>query len=368
MQKESIFTWEAFLLGGCSILVCMSCWAFAEKSTSVYTMGQFAFFLAFAVNHPHFLSSYILLYGDFRKKVFSQVKYFWAGFIVPLVLFGTIAYGLQNQDSEVMAWVINSMFFFVGWHYIKQVFGCVIVTCARRKMYFNKFERYLLLGNLFTLWALSWTGSQVGGNSYEFYGIKYQGLNLPFWTLSFVRYAVAATGAALIVQGFRKYIYEGKVVNSSALAALLALYVWYLPVFSHPYFAYLIPLFHSLQYLVFVWSFKTNQVSAQIKEYKGTEMRKAWVYKFVGFFAWATVLGALSFEIIPNLLDQNFSFDNTALGNSTFLASFLLFINIHHYFIDNVIWKSQNEEIRSYLFAPTEIEQNFKNNEQRRAA
>src|SRR5262245_27399426 len=111
MQKESIFTWEAFLLGGCSILVCMACWAFAEKSTSVYTMGQFAFFLAFAVNHPHFLSSYVLLYGDFRKKVSSHFRYFWAGFIVPLALGGVIIYGLVEESAEMFTYVINSMFF-----------------------------------------------------------------------------------------------------------------------------------------------------------------------------------------------------------------------------------------------------------------
>ncbi len=352
MQKESFWTWEAFLLGGCSILVCLSCWAFAERSATLYTMGQLAFFLAFAVNHPHFLSSYCILYGDFRKKVFSNFKFFWAGFIVPLTLAGVIAYGLSVESQSIMAFVINTMFFFVGWHYIKQVFGCVIVTCARRKMYFSKPERYLLLSNLFTLWSLSWLGSQTGHSTFEFYGIKYSGLGLPSWTYALAQYSVAVTGLAVLVQGFRKYIQSGKVVNSSALAALAALYVWYLPVFSHPYFAYLIPLFHSLQYLVFVWSFKSNQVTDKIKNYKGEEMRRAWVFQFVGFFIVASMLGALSFEFIPVWLDSNFSFSNPGLGNSTYVASFLLFINIHHYFIDNVIWRSQNEEIRSYLFAP----------------
>jgi hypothetical protein len=29
-----------------------------------------------------------------------------------------------------------------------------------------------------------------------------------------------------------------------------------------------------------------------------------------------------------------------------------MWINIHHYFIDNVIWRRDNEDVRKYLFAP----------------
>jgi hypothetical protein len=232
-------------------------------------------------------------------------------------------------------------------------------------MYFSKAERYLLLTNLFSLWALSWLGSQVGEATFEFYGIKYRSMGLPLWLGPASQYFVAITGFAVIIQGFRKYISEGKVPNSSALAAIAALYVWYLPVFSHPYFAYLIPLFHSVQYMVFVWSFKHNQVSAKVKGLKGEEMRKEWVYKFVGFFVVAALLGALAFDFIPNWLDSQISFGDASLGTSTFLASFLLFINIHHYFIDNVIWRSQDEEIKSYLFAPAVDNENVSS---RRAA
>jgi hypothetical protein len=134
-QKDSIFSWEFMLMGGASIVVCLACWAFTDKSASVLTMSQLAFSLAFVMNHPHFLSSYVLLYKDFRKNILKKPKYFWAGIVSPLLLGGYLIYCLVAGNGEWMGQAVNAMFFLVGWHYVKQVFGCVIVTSVRRKMF-----------------------------------------------------------------------------------------------------------------------------------------------------------------------------------------------------------------------------------------
>jgi hypothetical protein len=31
---------------------------------------------------------------------------------------------------------------------------------------------------------------------------------------------------------------------------------------------------------------------------------------------------------------------------------FVVWINLHHYFIDNVIWRRDNDDVRRFLFAP----------------
>ncbi len=351
-QQDSFFSWEAFLLGGFSILVCLACWTFTDKGDSVNTISQLAFGLAFIVNHPHFLSSYCLLYRDFRKNIFQKFSYFWAAVLAPLTLAGGLFYALSTLQGFVLGYFVTTMYFLVGWHYTKQVFGCIIVTSARRKMYFSNFERQLLLANLFSIWALSFVRGNTGTFSGNFYGVTYSSLNFPP-QLTMIMYAsIALTGLAVLFFGIKKYIVQGQVLNSSAIAAYAALYVWYLPAFAHKSFAYLIPLFHSLQYLVFVWSFKTNQVEARTLHLKGSEKRAAWVQQFVSFMFVATFLGAISFEFLPNWLDSLKVLPDGFFGQTPFLASFLLFINIHHYFIDNVIWRSSNEEVKKYLFAP----------------
>lgn len=338
-------------MGGFSIAVCALCWMLSDKSSPVLTISQLAFSLAFVMNHPHFLSSYMLMYGDFKKSLFKKPRYFFAGVIAPAVLGGLLITAMIQQNGALMGHIINGMFFLVGWHYVKQVFGCVIVTSAQRKIYYKSFERRILLANLFCAWFMSWLKSHVGPASFNFYGITHYSLNLPAWTLQTDYYLVAITGMAVAWMHVQKYIREGVKPSPPGVMAFAALYVWYLPVMAHPGFSYLIPFFHSMQYLAFVWKMKKNQVAYDIRKFEGSQWRSEWVKEFGGFMAGAVILGAVFFEFLPKNLDSYGWIPSSAgLGSAPFLAAFLLFINIHHYFIDNAIWKSDNEVVKKFLF------------------
>ena len=349
-KNFSFITWESFWLGGFSIIMALCFWAFVDKSSSVYSISMLAFSLAFVVNHPHFLSSYLLLYSDHKQYLLKNIKYFWAGIIVPLILIGLLIYSYQSKSLQSMAWLITSMYFFVGWHYVKQIFGCIIVPNAQRKIYFSTFTRRLLLANLFGVWFMSWLRTQVGDQSFAFYGIPHKSVNLPAWTITANYIFIGLTLAALIVHLLREYIEKNFTPCASSITAFIAIYAWYIPAFSHPAYAYLIPFFHSLQYLFLVWILKKNQTQDAQKNMQGADSRRTWIIKFVGFFATATFLGALCFEFIPKYLDGSEAFNAKDFTTSFYLASFLLFINIHHYFIDNVIWRSQNSDVKKYLF------------------
>lgn len=351
VPTDGLWTWEVFLLGGGSILTCLACWAFSDKSMSVTTMSQLAFGLAFAVNHPHFLSSYVILYNDLGANIMRRPRYFWAAVVVPVLLAGYLFYALTSGRAQLIGHTVNTMYFLVGWHYVKQVFGCIIVTSARRRLFYKNWERRLMLGNLVALWSISFLQSQTSSPSFTFYGIVYSGLQLDPFFLQIAYAAVVISLMGVVGMHVRKYIYEGVQPTYGGMVAHAALYVWYLPAFSHPGYAYLIPFFHSLQYLVFVWSLKSNQVSDQIKDLAGPEARLGWITHFVGWGVAALVLGAMAFEFVPKSLDSQGLIHSSELGYSPVLVGFLLFINIHHYFIDNVIWRSNNELVKRYLFA-----------------
>jgi len=344
---------EVFFLGGASLITCAAFWLFSAKTASLFVVSQVAFGLAFAFNHPHFLSSYMLLYGDFRKNIMQSARYLWAAVIAPFVLGAGLIYCFATGNVTWIGHSLNLMFFLVGWHYVKQVFGCVIVTSARRKLYYSKWERRAILANLFCIWMVSFLQGQAGGTFFTFYGINYAALGIGRglipWALGFT----GATFAAVIYLHIRK----GVRPSPPAAAALASLYVWYLPVFAHPGFAYFIPLFHSMQYLTFVWSFKTNQVGDYLRTLKtDSEKRKIWMRDLLGYAAMAAMLGAMAFEFVPKFLDSRQILQNPALGTSPFVAAFLIFINVHHYFIDNVIWRSTNDQVKKYLFAPARVE------------
>lgn len=350
--NNSYLSWDVLLMGGISIIFCLGFWIFFDKSISVLTVSQTAATLAFIVNHPHFLSSYMLLYGDFRKKIKQSKRYFFAAIIAPGILAGVLISALMNKDQALMGHIITAMFFLVGWHYVKQIFGCVIVSSAQRKIYYKSWERRLMLTNLFSVWFMSFLGSHVVAGSFDFYGIVHHSLQLPPWTLQYTFWFVGFSAVLVAAMHVQKYVNEGTKPSAPAVTAYFALYAWYLPTLSHPGFAYLIPFFHSLQYLAFVWLLKKNQVGDQIKDLKDVEWRQAWVKNFGGFILGSLILGALFFEFIPKGIDGLDLGLKGTLGYAPILASFLLFINIHHYFIDNVIWRSDNEVVKKYLMQP----------------
>lgn len=350
--SNNYFSWDALTSGGLSIIFCFLMWAFFDRSASLLTISQLAFTMAFVVNHPHFLSSYVLLYHDFKKSIFTQPRYFFSAIIVPLVLILSLVIGLTNPQYFMMSHIITAMFVLVGWHYVKQVFGFVIVSSAQRKIFFSKNERSVLLINLFLIWLMSILVFHTGTSDFTFYGIKHYSLALPAWTLTVTYFLVAITFLMVIFQQVQKYAVTGIFPAPPAVSAFVAIYFWYLPVISHPGFAYFIPFFHSLQYLGFVLLLKKNQINDEVKPLSGKEQRELFIKKFMGFAGASLGLGALAFHFIPNGLDSLGLKMDSSLGSTPFLVSFLLFINIHHYFIDNTIWRSQNEVVKKYLFDP----------------
>lgn len=71
---------------------------------------------------------------------------------------------------------------------------------------------------------------------------------------------------------------------------------------------------------------------------------------FATFIILGFVIGALIFDNIPAALDNVIHYNNELYGSTWFLFMFWVFINIHHYFIDNVIWRKESREVKQYLF------------------
>jgi hypothetical protein len=67
------------------------------------------------------------------------------------------------------------------------------------------------------------------------------------------------------------------------------------------------------------------------------------------FLGLAICLGALGFYLIPNLLDNIVTYNAHLMGPELFMYMFVIFINVHHYFIDFAIWRKDNPDMK-YLF------------------
>lgn len=341
---------DHLLIGGASIIAFFIYWLFVDAASGKSGVAEAAFWLTFVINSPHFLSSYLLLYGSNRKLLFKKPSFIWAGFVAPALLIGILVYGAKTTNVHLLGLMAQGMYLSVGWHYVKQIFGTAVVASAIQKRYFGPVERNLILLNLYSIWGVSWVFSNIQKTSKTLDGLNYYTLALSPTLLTIAYVAVVVTLLAALFVGVRKYIDTGVRPATSALVSFAAIYFWFVPSLYHPHFAIMIPFFHSLQYMLFVVTLRKNQVASEALKLESAQRQRArFVWGFWGFIVLTVILGALSFEFIPNTLDRFAPFHAESLGKTFWLFSIAIFINIHHYFIDNVIWRGDNELLKKHL-------------------
>ena len=105
---------------------------------------------------------------------------------------------------------------------------------------------------------------------------------------------------------------------------------------------------------MFTWRYQLNKVSSEVivEETTPALPSRPIAIRFAKFVATAIVLGWVGFIGLPVVFEIGLSPDPAVWGPSVFVFIFMMWINIHHYFIDNVIWRRDNEDVRKYLFAP----------------
>jgi hypothetical protein len=342
---------DVLMIGGASIALFALSYFGVDKNGDTTQISWAAFYLAFAVNNPHFMASYLLLYRDKRRELLTNPRFFWAAILAPTLIAGYMAGCIFLKSPKYLSYAVNFMYFTVGWHYIKQIYGTVVVTAARRGYFFSLNESRLLKANLFPVWFMSLINGNLGVRELLHYGVGYHTFDLPQWLIP-VNYgllAISLTVVATVV--YRKWLATGKLPGWPAVASFAAIYVWYLPTFYHAVFWYLIPFFHSLQYLLFVIALKRNQYLAEAEASTSDAIgqRTFFARHILGFAAAVLVLGFLTFDGIPFMLDHVLPYDRTLFGPQLSMFVFITFINIHHYFIDNVIWRRDNPALKMFL-------------------
>jgi hypothetical protein len=137
---------------------------------------------------------------------------------------------------------------------------------------------------------------------------------------------------------YQNYI-QSKVWPTRNIAiSWIAFHIWWIPILRQQEFYFLIvPFFHSLQYLPFAFKMET---------FKNQNLNP---WRQVFFLASLILVGVATFELIPEALDKVLRTDVNELP-MFFTIAFVVFINVHHFFIDSVIWRSDQRDVKSGLF------------------
>ncbi|KAA3449332.1 hypothetical protein C7I87_18155 [Mesorhizobium sp. SARCC-RB16n] len=321
-------------------------------------------FLAYLINYPHFAHSYQLFYRNFGRKLRGdgyegnlQIRYIFAGIVVPLLMGAFFAYGSITANARLLGNATNAMFFFVGWHYVKQGYGMLMVDAVLKRRFFTDPDKKILLINSYAVWLFAWLQTNTAVSQGKYLGLEYYTFATPAWLNAIALSAAAASTAATAVMLINRWSRNGgSLPYNGVIAYTASLYLWILIVRTNPLWLLVVPALHSLQYLAVVWRYQSNVErdgrDADRVPPSGilSVLGPAYRVRLLEFISAGLLLGGLAFWLIPTALTALIPYDQEVLGSSLFFFIVLIFINVHHYFLDNVMWRRGNPEVSKYLF------------------
>lgn len=336
-------TLEFALTGGGTVVLLPVFYLFRTLvglDASELAVGFTAFYAAYVVNDPHFSVTYFLFYKDVRQRA-RGIRFVVAGFVVPLALVACSAFAIATRSADMLGAMVQVMFLLVGWHYAKQGFGVLTVLCARRSVFFAPRERAIVLFHCYAAWAFAWANPSSKAGVFEEKGVVYDALAHPRWLELATGAVLAVSTLAFVVVLWRK---RNVLPWAPVLSFVVTIWAWTIFTTFDPLLRYVIPALHSIQYFYFVWLMRRNEAAAH--EGPPHFGRPASV-KLAGLAISALLLGWFLFRGLPSFLDAAFvrrPVDD--LGETPFFAAFFVAVNIHHYFMDYVIWRRDNPDTR----------------------
>jgi hypothetical protein len=351
---------EFLLVGGATPLLFGLSWLLQRTvglDAGDLAFGFVFFYGAHLVNDPHFAVTYLLFYEGAWGRSFGpdvprlqRARYLAAGLLVPVGLVVWAATALAARSATSLGLLIQLMFLLVGWHYVKQGFGVLTVLAARRGVRLLPRERLALLAHGYAGWAYAWASPYDPGKEVEEKGVVYTTIAHPRWLEGLTHAVFLASAAVLLVVLAQKWRREGRLPILTPLVAFLcSVWIWSIYSSIDPLVVYAIPALHSLQYLYFVWLLKGNEA----RERQGPPWFERSAPVRIGVLALsALALGWLLFHGAPSALDELLVPRRsrfTDMGATPYFAALFAVVNIHHYFMDFVIWRRDNPRTRYLL-------------------
>ena len=349
---------DFLLLGGSSLLILPLMLALpVDRYLGIVAFSAIA--LSNVINHPHFAHLYQLFYRNFGRKISGddlpaemRVRYIVAGIVVPVLLVAFLLTAALTGSVRLVGLGGNIMALFVGWHYVKQGYGMLMVDAALKRRFFSDSEKKALLVNAYTVWGSAWLYLNHAAADTKLWDISYYTFAVPGWLLTVAALLVTSTSAATAYTLWKKYRSGKQLPWIGVSAYVITLYLWVLFVTMNPLWLLVVPALHSLQYLAVVYRFQTN-----VEKAKPVPAGNTWTAAFASYrvrltlFAMTGLLvGAALFWGIPMQLDQMTTFSDKLFGPTLFLFICWVTINVHHYFMDSVMWRRENPETKLHLF------------------
>jgi hypothetical protein len=329
---------DFLLVGGLSLIVFVPLLLSGSTDLLLVSAGVQAF-IATAINMPHFMASYRLVYGS-RDMI---LRHKWAAIYVPAILIAYIAVALWDaQHSPALVIVLVAVASaYLAWHYTGQVWGMMASFAHLAGARFEPVERFLIRTGLRILlaWHVTW---------FLYTQLRNGAVVRPLYLLVSAGTVVAFILGLIGILLVRRRI--GRFPPARALTAWLAIFVWYAAMARDPRALFWVQIAHALQYLAFPVRVEMNRTTRAA----AASPRRVALH-MLGYSATLLTVSVVVAQLVPM---SAMGVIGNVFGEQPGRAApilLLMFINIHHYFTDGAIWKISNPEVRRELFAHVKI-------------
>ena len=319
----------------------------AFGSDAVPLAGTLAGMLVYVVNFPHFAATNYRLYHN--KENIRQ--YPITAIVIPWIVLAAMIGSFFSPDRIAVAFLM----IFLLWspyHFSGQTLGITLIYARRAGFFVDKWERFTLSNVIYASFLyMTARGEAISAASDLIlppeYSIERYRLGLPMWVSQVILSWLVINALAFLALVIIWCRQNKRILPPIVLLPVITQIVWFIPGSYCKSFYMFVPMFHSLQYLLIAWSL---QLKEKMDLQKITPSVNYVVRESARWGAINLGLGYVLFSAIPFVLHyvmkNAFDLDYQPIF---VLGIVIAGVQVHHFFVDGVIWKLKKKTVASPL-------------------
>lgn len=336
---------DFLLIGGLSIIHFALIMAFKEQisSNTLLWLASFAAPLTWVLNHPHFAATSWRLY---RSRE-DQKQFPFTAYVLPVIMVALCGIALLHPE-DFGPWYVKIYLLWSPYHFSAQTLGVTLLYARRTGFTFTGKQMRLLSWFIFATFIVPNLIAEFAPTGPRYYNIITPSFHLPApmmagYTLPQILqsglFLMGLMVAVMLVKAARE---QGRRLPPLMVCLLPATQlVWFVLGSGVTGFTEYVPAYHSLQYLLITWLLELRL--------RQTDRSAAPSRLFVvrSTLRWAAAIiagGILLFWGLPQA-----AYHGLGVDIATSMALTSVAVQMHHFFVDGVIWKLKNPAVGSPL-------------------
>jgi len=325
---------DSLVIGGVSLLTYVVVRAFQSRM-SMETVYATSAALLVVVNWPHFSATVHRLY----HSTSNIAQYPLTAIAVPLVILGGV-WASFAQPEAVAPYFVKLYLIWSPYHFSGQTLGITLLYARRAGIRFSRPERLAIAAFIFGTFIFPLVRFETGRGDQAYFGVPYPTWGLPGWTRQAAGTWLAICAVAFVAI-FIRWKRQGRALPPLIVfLPAVAQFVWFVPGSRLAAFNEFVPLFHSLQYLLIAWAL---QLKEKLDVHAIKPSRRYVFWETTRWLFLNIIGGMLLFKTLPLV------FESTGAPAGFVTGVILSAVQIHHFFVDGVIWKLKSPAVSSPL-------------------